>query len=150
MTIRKIPFFVFLSLVIAIPFVVPRLIWLARSKPAVGWMGFEGRGTAGEQIGLSYSYVYYRPDRDTIWFAAPSGLGYQHGDPVPIRYETGRVTDAKVNSCMGIWGDILVYGGIPELILLICMLHQKMVPWGPSLRLTLKSPYIRIWSTHPN
>lgn len=137
-------------MVIAVPFVLPRLIWLAGSQPAVGWMGFEGRGTAGEQMGLTYSYVYYRPDRDTIWFAASGGSAYKHGDRVPVRFQTHAFGDAKINSFLGIWGDILVYGGIPEFILLICMMHPKMVPWGSKLRLTLKSPYIRLWSIHPN
>jgi hypothetical protein len=49
-----------------------------------------------------------------------------------------------------LWGDILVYGGIPTFILLICFIHPDVVPRGSGLLLTLKSPYIRLWSTHPN
>jgi len=150
MIIGKTPFFVCLFVLIATPFVVPRLVWLTRSHLTMGIMGFEGRGTAGEQISLTYSYVYYRPGRDTIWFAASSGLPYKHGDRVPVRFEVSAVADARVDNFVGIWGDVLVYGGIPELILLIFLLHPQVVPRGSKLRLTLKSPYIRIWSTHPN
>jgi hypothetical protein len=150
MLIGKIPFFLILFSLIAIPLVVPRLIWLACSRRAVAVMGFEGRGTAGEQIPLTYSNLYYQPGKERIWFTAPPGLGYKEGDSVPVRYLPASVTDARVDSCIGLWGDILVYGGIPEFILLIAFLHPEVVPWGSRLLLTLKRPYIRLWSIHPN
>jgi hypothetical protein len=146
MTIGKIPFFLTIFLLLAIPFVVPRLIWLARSRTITGVMGFEGRGTAGEQFPLTYSYVYFQPGVTLIYFAAPPGLGYRHGDPVPVRYLPDKVTDARVNSFLGLWGDVLVYGGIPEFILLICFLHRRLVPWGSRVRLTAGRPFIRIFT----
>jgi hypothetical protein len=79
MVIGKIPFFLILFFILTIPLVTPRLIWIVRSRKTFGVMGFEGRGTAGEQI------------------------------PNP-----------------------------------------GVVPWGSGLLLTLKSPYIRLWSIHPN
>ncbi len=148
MIIGKIPFFLILFFLIAIPLLTLRLIWLARSRTAVGVMGFEGRGTAGEQIPLTYSNLHYQPGKERIWFTAPPGLGYREGDPVPVRYLPASETDARVDSFIGLWGDILVYGGIPEFILLICFLHPELVPWGSRLRLTLKRPYIRLWSIH--
>ena len=138
MTIGKIPFFLTLFLVIAIPFVLPRLAWIARSRTMMGVMGFQGRGTAGEQIPLTYSYVYYQPDTALIYFAGPPGLRYQHGDPVPVRYLPDKVTDARVNTFLGLWGDVLVYAGIPEFILLICFLHGQLVPWGSRIKLGVK------------
>lgn len=150
MIIGKTPFFLILFSLIAIPLLAPRLIWLARSRTAVGVMGFDGRGTAGEQIQLTYSNIYYQPDKERIWFTGPPGLGYQEGDPVPVRYLPANVTDVRVNSLIGLWGDILVYGGIPELILLLAFLHPEVVPRGSGLLLTRKRPYIRLWSIHPN
>jgi len=147
MVIGKIPFFLILFFSLTIPLVAPRLIWIARSRKTIGVMGFEGRGTAGEQIPLTYSNLYYIVGGARVWFTAPPGLGYKEGDPVPIRYLRA---DARVDSLIGLWGDVLVYGGIPELFLLIFFLHPKVVPWGSGLLLTLKSPYIRLWSIHPN
>jgi hypothetical protein len=150
MIIGKTPFFLILFFLIAVPMITPRLIWLARSRTAVGVMGFEGRGTAGEQIQLTYSYFYFQPGKERIWFTAPPGLDYKEGDSVPVRYLPAEVTNARVDCLIGLWGDILVYGGIPELIVLIAFFHPEVVPRGSGLLLTLKSPYIRLWSIHPN
>jgi hypothetical protein len=150
MIIGRTPFFLILFSMIAIPLVAPRLIWIVRSRKTVGIMGFESRGTAGEQIPLTYSNLYYLAGGERVWFTAPPGLGYKEGDPVPVRYLPATVTDARVDNLIGLWGDILVYGGIPELFLLIFFLHPKVVPRGSGLLLTLKSPYIRLWSIHPN
>jgi hypothetical protein len=147
MVIGKIPFFLSLWLSLTIPLVTPRLVWIVRSRKTMGVMGFEGRGTAGEQIPLTYSNLYYMAGGERVWFTGPPGLGYKRGDPVPVRYLRA---DARVDSLIGLWGDILVYGGIPTFILLICFIHPDVVPRGSGLLLTLKSPYIRLWSTHPN
>jgi hypothetical protein len=147
MVIGKIPFFLILFFILTIPLVTPRLIWIARSRKTFGVMGFEGRGTAGEQIPITYSNLYYEVGGARVWFTAPPRLGYKEGDPVPVRYFRA---DARVDNLIGLWGDVLVYGGIPELLLLIFFLHPGVVPWGSGLLLTLKSPYIRLWSIHPN
>jgi hypothetical protein len=147
MIIGKIPFFLILFSLIAIPLVAPRLIWIAGSRKTMGVMGFEGRGTAGEQIPLTYSNLYYEEGGQRVWLTGPPGLGYKEGDSVPVRYLRA---DARVDSLIGLWGDILVYGGIPTFILLIFFLHPDVVPWGSGLLLTRKSPYIRLWSIRPN
>jgi hypothetical protein len=160
MIIGKIPLFLILFSLVAIPLVAPRLIWIAGSRKKMAVMGFEGRGTAGEPIPLTYSNLYFEEGGLQVWFTAPPGLGYKEGDPVPVRYlraakSEGRVRDggapdARVDSLIGLWGDILVYGGIPTFILLILFLHPDVVPWGSRLLLTRKSPYIRLWSIRPN
>jgi len=150
MIIGKTPFFLSLFLLIAVPLITPRLVWLARSRAMTGVMGFEGRGTAGEQIQLTYAFIYFQPGKERIWFTAPPGLGYKKDDSVPVRYLPAEVTNARIDCLIGLWGDILVYGGIPEIILLICFLHPEVVPRGSALQLTLKSPYIRLWSIHRN
>ena len=146
MVIGKIPFFLILFFLIAIPLLAPRLIWLARSRATVGVMGFEGRGTAGEQIQLTYSYVYFQPGKERIWFTGPTGLSYKEGDSVPVLYLPAEATDARVNSFIGLWGDILVYGGIPELIVLIAFFHPVVVPRGSKLRLSRRLPFVYICS----
>jgi hypothetical protein len=148
MSIGKIPFFLTLFLLLTVPLVLPRLIWLSHSRRAPGWFGYEGSHSAGDM--LSYSHIYFCPGRDTIWFIAPGGLKRKADDPLPVRYAPREPMDARVDDFLGIWGDLLVYGGIPEIILLFSFLHPEVAPWGSRLRLTLKRPYIRLWSTHPN
>jgi hypothetical protein len=186
MVISKTPFFLMLFGLIVVPLVVPRLIWLVRSRPTLGVMGFEGRGTAGDQIALTYWYVYYRPEemegagggmgrgggekagsgsnigdggseivtgadgQERVCFTAPCGLPYKEGDSVTVRYLAGDWKSARVDCLIGLWGDILVYGGIPGIILLISFLHPEVVPWGSKVRLSRKRPYISLWSTHRN
>jgi hypothetical protein len=155
MVFRKTPFFLLLFGLIVVPIIVPRLIWLTRSRKTVGVMGFEGRGTAGDQIALTYWYVYYRPEGlgggdERVCFTAPCGLPYKEGDSVMVRYLASDWKSARVVCLVGLWGDILVYGGIPGIILLISFLHPEVVPWGSKVRLSGKRPYISLWSTHRN
>jgi hypothetical protein len=146
MIIGKVPFFLVVFFLIAIPLLAPRLIWLARSRATVGVMGFEGRGTAGEQIQLTYSYIYFQPGKERIWFTALPGMGYKEGDSVPVRYLPAELTNARVNSFIGLWGDILAYGGILELIVLISFFHPEVVPRGSKLRLSWRLPFVYICS----
>ena len=148
MIISKIPFFLVLFFSLTIPMVAPRLIWIAETRRTTGWMDYEGAASAGDM--LSYSHIYYRVGRKTIWFNATGGLKRKHDEPMPVRYLPDDLTNARIGDFLGLWGDLLVYGGIPELILLISFLHPDVMPWGSRLRLTLKRPYIRLWSTHPN
>ena len=79
-----------------------------------------------------------------------AGYKRKTDDPIPVWYIPSEVTNARIDDFLGLWGDLLVYGGIPELILLFAFLHPEVVPWGSGLLLTRKSPYIRLWSIHPN
>jgi hypothetical protein len=45
----------------------------------------------------------------------------------------------------GIWGDTLVYSGIPALILLVLFLHPLVAPWGSRIKLTAKKPFIGLF-----
>jgi hypothetical protein len=148
MLIGRNPFFLTLFLGLTIPLVTPRLIWLAHSRRATGWFGYESSGTAGDM--LSHSHIYFQLGGNNIWFIGPGGLKRKTDDPMPVRYLPSEVTNARIDDFFGLWGDLLVYGGIPELILLFAFLHPEVVPRNSRLLLTLKSPYIRLWSIHPN
>ena len=146
MTIGKFPFFLILFFLIGIPMVAPRLIWLARSRTVKGIMGFAGRGTVGEQLQQTYDYMYIPSGDEKIWVNVSGGTGYQPGDSVSLRYLPSDGINARVNSLIGLWGDILVYEGIPELMLLISFLHPQVVPGGSKLRLSRRRPFVYICS----
>jgi len=144
MVIHRTKFFLALALIIMTPFLASKIIWLTHSQKTEGILAFEGMGESGEQIRLDYSVIHFKHGKDTIWFNGLGNLHLQAGMPVPVRYQTGNPSDAKVDIFVSIWGDTLVYGGIPLFILLILFLHPKVVPRRSKLRLSHKKPFIRI------
>lgn len=147
MIFSKTSFFAILFLAVAIPFSGRRLLWLLHSSRAPGVVGFEGRGTAGEQLQTTYTYCYYWHGQDTVWFNAPGGMSLREGEAIPVRYDPAELRNARINSFIGIWGDLLVYNGIPELIILICFFHPAVVPWHSKLRVTWRKPFIFVYET---
>jgi hypothetical protein len=144
MIMHRTTFFLALFGILLFPLLVSRMLWLLQSEKTMGIMAFETRGTAGDQLPLTYSLIYYRQGKDTIWFYGMPGLGLKKGQFVPIRYQPGNPPDAKVDFFIALWGDILVYGGIPFLILLVIFLHPDVIPRRSRVRLTRKRPFIFI------
>lgn len=144
MIISRNKFFLVAAATLLLPMLVPKMIWLTHTRHSIGVMAFEGRGGAGDQIPLSYSVVYFKLGKDTIWFNGLGNLHLHPGDSIPIRFKTANPSDAKVDIFAGIWGDTLVYGGIPTLMLLVMFLHPTLVPRRSKLKLTMKKPFIWI------
>src|SRR5258708_24526813 len=128
MTISKPIFFAMLFAIVVAPFWLSKLEWLMRSRKAPGVMAFVGMGFAGDQIKEDYSVICFRVGMDTIWFNGIGNLPYKPGDNLGVRYQPGDVNDVRVNTFAGIWGDTLVYSGIPALLLLVLFLHPLVVP----------------------
>ena len=142
--VKRTTFFLVLFVLYAVPLVAGKFIWLLHSRRAMGIMAFEGKGEAGDQIPLDYSVIYFRHEKDTIWF---NGLGNLHlppNTPVPIRYNIDDPHDVQVDIFAGIWGKPLVYGGIPLLMLLVIFLDPVVVPRRAGIRLSLKRPWVGI------
>lgn len=144
MIIHKTPFFLILILLAVCPFIAARLVWLSGTVATTGTYGFAGRGQAGDQMPLDYSFIFFRVGKEIVWIKGLGNLGLHTGDSLPVRYRVDDPADARVGTFAGIWGDVLVYGGIPVFILLIIYLHPAVVPWRSRLRVTLKRPYIRL------
>ena len=141
---HRTPFFLALFGILLTPLFLSRTLWLLHSEKTMGFMAFETRGTAGDQIQLTYSLIYYRHGKDTIWFNGMPGLGLKTGQLVPVRYQPGNPADAKIDLFIALWGDTLVYGGIPFLMLVVTFLHPDVIPRRSRVRLTWKRPFIFI------
>lgn len=126
----KTPFFGLLILLIIIPFLIPKILWVARARRTVGTMAFKGQGFAGDQIKEDYSVICFQVDGDTIWFNGLGNISFRPGEPIPVRYQPSNPADARVDIFAGIWGDTLINAGIPVLMLLVLYIHPKVVPWG--------------------
>jgi hypothetical protein len=150
MQMGKTPFFVLLVLLVAAPFWVVRALWVIRSVQAQGVFGFAGNGFAGDQVKEDYSVISFRTGGKEIWFNGIGNIPFRSGQPVLIRYQPDNPYDARVDIFAAIWGDTLVFSGIPVLMLLAAFLHPQVVPWGSRVRLTLRWPFLQILSPKKN
>jgi hypothetical protein len=137
-------FFLALSLLFIIPAVILKGIWLLNAKKTSGVFYLQGRGNALDQIRTTHSYIYFKHGKDTIWFTDLGNLPLKEGDVVPVIYQKGNPSDAKVNTFICIWGTTLFYIGVPLLILLITALHPDIIPYTGKVCLKKTVPYIQI------
>ncbi len=144
MVIRQVTLFISIVLLYVTPVVVPRIIWLSRSQKTTGVFSFEGMGSAGEQIKLSYSFVYFMYGNQKIWFEGPGHMELKEGSIVPVRYQKNNPSDAKVDTFLGLWADTAVYCGEPLVMLILIFLHRGIFPPGSKIRLSLKKPFLLI------
>ncbi len=55
-----------------------------------------------------------------------------------------RTLEAKIDSFVSIWGDTLVYGGIPIAILIVIFLHPHILRKGSRFIIQKKMPFIQL------
>ena len=144
MIIRQTTLFISIFLLYATPIVLPRIIWLRHSQKTTGIFSFEGMGSAGERIKLSYSFIYFMYWNQKIWFEGPGKMHLKEESIVPIRYQTYNPKDAKVDTFYGLWADAAVYGGEPLIMLICIFLHPGILPPKSKILVTLKKPFLTI------
>jgi hypothetical protein len=142
MTFTKTSLFVFLFLLFSAPFVVHKLLWLAGTVKTVGEMGFVGKSYTGTYV-HQYANIRFIAGNDTIWFNGTDNILFKEGSAVPVRYPRNNPHAARVDVFASIWGDTLVYGGIPLVILIAVFLHPAVIPAGSRFRLQRRPPVFR-------
>src|SRR5688500_13732965 len=115
MLLPRTRFFLMLFIVLIIPIIANKLIWLAGSTKTNGTMSFVGKKYAGQMV-YTYSVVWFMAGKDTIWFNGRNDIIFKEGEQVPVRYQKKNPANARLNVFLAIWGDTVVYGGIPFLI----------------------------------
>ena len=143
MTLSKSLFFLLLLCIVTIPFLIYKISWLARSVKVNGEMGFVGKNYAGSYVHV-YSNIRFMADKDTIWFKGNDNMFFKEGETVPVRYIRSNPHEARINTFAAIWGDTVVYGGIPVIILLALFLHPAIIPRRSRIRLSTKKPILEI------
>jgi len=138
----KIRFFLLLGLLCAGPFVAYKIGWLLGTRRAKGIYSFKGLGFAGDQMPLDYSVCWFPLGGDTIWFNGSGNLHFKEGDVIPVRYRVDDPWDAKIDVFPAVWGDTIVYSGIPLLMLLMIYLHPRVVPQGRRIGLVPRRPFL--------
>ena len=135
-------FFLFLLLLLTLPFLLPNILWLLRTEKTTGKV--EGIGHAsGISLGRdSYAYISFRVGKDTVYFQGKDD-NYKDGDIVPLRYQKTNPEDARVASFYSIWGNTIAYCGVPLIFWIICFFAHDIIPKGSKIRLGNK-PFIKV------
>lgn len=142
MVLSRNRFFALLLIIVIAPAFIIKSTWLLRAKKTEGVFSFESPGSPLEQIRLSYSVVYFKLGKDTIWFNGASHLGLPEDTPVPVWYMPGNPHEAIVGTFFGIWGSTVIYSVIPFLFLLVIFIHPEIVPRGARLRIVNRKPFV--------
>ena len=129
--------------IVIIPFVIAKIAWLIGSEKTNGTMSFVGKTYAGQMV-YTYSVIWFMVGKDTVWFNGRNDIIFKEGEKVPVRYQRTDPVNAKLNVFLAIWGDTLIYGGIPVLILLVIFLHPMIIPYRSQILLKTKKPFILI------
>jgi hypothetical protein len=142
MVLHRHMFFLILFALIIVPAVAYRVIWLATAKKVQGVFYMEGHGNALEQVRSSYSYIWFKHGKDTVWFEGLGNMNYKEGEKVPVLYHEDHPSAARVDNFLSVWGATTIYGGIPVVVLLLLFLHPHIIPYDARLRLCRQKPYI--------
>lgn len=143
MLISRNQFFMLLLFLVVTLSLGSRLIWLARSDRIIGKVSFTGKSQAG-QFMHTYSVIQFRYKDSLYWFNGQDNLLFEENALVPVRFDPGRPADARIDHFLAIWGDRIVFGGIPMLVLLIIFLQREIFPRNYALRLRASRPLISL------
>ncbi|MBX3253033.1 MAG: hypothetical protein KF862_02740 [Chitinophagaceae bacterium] len=140
---RKI-FFILLTILVLSPVIGVKLWWLASAKNATATMAFAGKEISGQLV-RNYSVMMFSvTGTDTVFFNTGDQELYQPGQVLPVLYQPGEPSDARVNSFRSIWQDTIVIGGVLTVIILIIFFHPEIVPYRAKVRVTFSKPFIQI------
>lgn len=140
-------FFCSLFFLLACPFAIYKVLWVAGTRHTVGVMSYVGHDGLGSVLGITtYPVILFRVGRDSIFFNGQDGYGFQPGDPVPVRYRVGDPFDAKIDLPMAVWGDTIVYSLFPVLVWLVLVLTPErfspLVPRGAKILIGGGWPFV--------
>ena len=82
--------------------------------------------------------------KDTVWFNSTDNLFFEPGQQVTVLYQQEDPRNARVNVFADLWGDTVVYGGIPAIILLVIFIHPHIIPYKKKVKLANQQPFIHL------
>ncbi len=141
MLISRTRFFMLLLFLVFMISLGPRLIWLSHSERITGKVSFTGKSLAG-QFMHTYAVVQFRYKDSLYLFNGPDNLLFEDNTPVPVRFNPYHPTEARIDQFLSIWGDRLLYGGIPILLLLVIFFQSEIFPYV--IRLKRSHPLISL------
>ena len=130
-------------MLLIVPLVSSKLNWLFHSEKTNGQALFTGKSITGQLV-HQYAVISFSVRKKEYWFNGNDNILYKEGESVPVRYNTVNPYDARINVFVSIWGDTLVFGGIPLLILMAVFIHPQIIPRHARIRFQNKKPFVVI------
>jgi len=142
MTLSRNAFFLTLLCICISPFIIWKLVWLTKTTVTTGKVWFTGHTIQLDGAISSHLVVLFMAGKDSIDFEAPASLPLKEGEAVEVRYVKKNPSDARVNTLMRVWGDTIVYGIWPVLVLLVIYFMpaslDPLVPRKSKIRISRK------------
>lgn len=88
--------------------------------------------------------IYFLAGNDSFRFNENHNIVFKEGEKVPVRYQEKNPEDARIDVFAAIWRDTFIYGGIPVLILIVIFLDHRIIPFGSTIRLQKRKPFLLI------
>jgi hypothetical protein len=140
-------FFILLMCIFVLPQTGYKLYWLARSQRTMGVFCFTGHTPTSLGVS-SHPVILFSIGKDSIFFNGNSNLNLAPGSPVPVRYQKGNPSEARINNTLSLWGDTVAWSLYPFLVILVLYLTPSrldpLIPPGAHIRLDNQSPFIHI------
>ena len=132
MTLSRNAFFLSLFLICISPVVIWKIAWLSKTTATNGKVWFTGKTLELDGSISSHLVILFLAGKDSIHFNAPANLPFKQGETVPVRYVNEKPSEARVNTFLRIWGDAIVYGIWPVLVLLVIyLIPESLDPLVP-------------------
>lgn len=136
-------FFLGLLLLVTVPVLSYKLVWLLRAKKATAVFAFHGKEIRG-QMESRHAVMYFTTGNDTTFFNAIDNPAYVSGDRFPVLYQSANLADASLVDFENMWMTTGVMLGVPLVFLLIVFLHKEIIPYGSKIRLSVRAPFMQV------
>jgi hypothetical protein len=147
MQFGKTSFIILLAVLLVVPFVLYKMVWIMRAEQAIGTMCFMGK-TLNGQFNSEYPVLKFTSTgKDTVFFNAAEGVSLRPGEKAPVLYYKNDLPGARVGSFAGLWVDTVIYASIPLVLLLVIFFHPDIIPKDSGVVIG-KKPFIRLQKFH--
>lgn len=143
MAINRNSFFFGILLLITVPVLGYKVLWLMRAKKSTATFAFHGKEISG-QLESKHAVMFFTADNDTVFFNAVDNPTYSKGDQFPILYQPTNPQQASLINFDDLWMQTVILWGVPFIFLLIVFLHREIVPYNSKIELSTKAPWIKV------
>jgi hypothetical protein len=143
MLLSKIQAFLFCLILLILPVLSYKLLWICNSHATNGTMCFMGKSQDGQMV-REYPVIRFSSNgRDTVFFNGTENANFNAGVTVPVRFQKSNPSAARINNFTGIWMDTVLYISVPLVFLIIVFLHPDIIPGKSKIALGLH-PLVKI------
>ena len=140
--------FLILFLMVIVPFLAGKTIWILNAKKTTGVMAFIGHDDWGAASGMrTYAVIDFNVDHKKWSLHSSISLDLKKGDMIPVFYQINDPADAVVDDFINLWSRTISYAIFPILILIVMfIMPDRMDPILPRKSKVVigKRPFIKV------